>query len=998
MKTLKLFLLLAIAVIFSLNSCSNKQALVKTNNDVVAKEATTTAPSETVKEVLEVAKEVATAPSGTAKDELGVAKEEPGVAGEMVDEAKALIPEDKRLVKGKLANGMHYYIQKNKKPENRAELRLAVNAGSVQEDDDQKGLAHFVEHMAFNGTKNFEKSELVDYLESIGTQFGPDLNAYTSFDETVYMLQVRTDSIELFDKGMLVIRDWANDVTFEDEEIDKERGVIESEWRTRLSPDQRMQNEYYPKMLKGSKYADRLPIGDMDIVNNAPYDALKRYYRDWYRPDLMAVVVVGDINVDKVEDQIKTLFGDIELVEDARERTQIEVPMHEETVVSVVSDEEAAFTQVQLMYKHDKKEVKTLADYKKALVRSLYNTMMGARLEELSKSADPPFMFANTSYGRSIGNMDTYSSFAFVPEGKAPAALETLLTENKRVLLHGFTQGELDRAKDNMMNRAEKGLKEMNTTESRRIIGQYVYKYLRGNNTPGPDQRMGLYEKYLPGITLKQINALPSKWIKEDSRVIVVTGPKKEETPLPAEDDVFNILASTDEAMPEAYVDEVIEAPFFEKTLEAAEIASEKMYDNVGIEYMELANGVEVYLKATKFKTDEILMQATSPGGSSLYEEAMHFSPEAAASIVKEAGLGQFNATQIDKLMTGKTVSVTPYVRELSEGFSGSASPDDLETMFQMIYQYFYAPRTDGEAFTSYCNKEKGFVKNMMSDPRFFFNNEVSKIKYNGNTRALMAEAKDYDELVYEDVMKHYNERFADASDFTFFFTGNFEKDNIKGLIQKYLGNLPDTDREENWKDVNMKAVEGNVVERFKNGVAPKTSVNMYFHGSFEYNKANNYVMSSAISYLRIKLRETMREDMGGVYGVRIGGSGKYKPREEYGITVSFNADPPMADELIAAAKKVIQTAIDEVPSDIDMTKVKETQKQRRIKSLEENRYWQGQMVRKHDYKKDFDDILLPALEAKIESLTAEQIQNAVKQYFNYDSYIEVVMEPEGEE
>jgi len=977
MKTLKFIPLLLVAVIFLLHSCSQKQALVKTDAKSTASQPSATAPSETIKAAADAVEEMA------------------DKAEEMVDEATALIPEDGRLVKGKLANGMHYYIQKNTKPENRAELRLAVNAGSVLEDDDQKGLAHFVEHMAFNGTKNFEKSELVDYLESIGTQFGPDLNAYTSFDETVYMLQVRTDSTELFDKGMLVIRDWANDVTFEDEEIDKERGVIESEWRSRLSPDQRMQNVYYPKMFKGSMYAERLPIGDMDIVNNAPYDALKRYYKDWYRPDLMAVIVVGDIDVAKIEAQIKTLFGDIKPVEDARDRTQFEVPMHDETVVSVVSDDEAAFTQVRLMYKHDKKEVKTLADYKKSLTRSLYNTMMGARLDELSKSADPPFMFANTSYGRSIGNMDTYSSFAYVPEGKAPAALETLLTENKRVLLHGFTKGELDRAKDEMMNRAEKGLKEMNTTESRSVVRQYIYKYLRGNSTPGPDQRMELYNKYLPNITLAQVNALPQKWIKEDSRVVVITGPKKEESPLPAEEDIFNILASADEAAPAAYVDEVIEGPFFDKTLEANEITTEKMYESAGIEYLELANGVQVYLKPTKFKADEILMQAVSPGGSSLYSDDIHFSVEAASQIVSEAGLGQFSATQLDKLMAGKTVTVSPYISDLSEGLRGSASPDDLEMMFQMVYQYFYEPRLDEEAFTSFCNKEKGFVKNMMSDPRFFFNNEVSKIKYDGNKRALYPLAEDYDELDYELVMKQYNERFADASDFTFFFTGNFADSNIKDLIQKYLGNLPDVDREENWKDVNMKAVEGNVIEHFKNGVAPKTSVNMYFHGPYEYNKNNNYVMSSMVSYLRIKLRETMREDMGGVYGVRVSGGGKYKPREEYSITVSFNADPPMADELIAAAKKVIQTAIDEAPSEIDMTKVKETQKQSKIKSLEENRYWQRSMVRQHDFEKDFDDLLLPALEEKIESLTAAQIQNAVKKYFNYDSYIEVVMEPD---
>ena len=917
---------------------------------------------------------------------------------EVKDPMLAPIPTDERLTQGKLSNGIHYYIQKNVKPENRAELRLAVNAGSILEDEDQLGLAHFVEHMAFNGTEHFEKSELVDYLESIGTRFGPDLNAYTSFDETVYMLQVRTDSTELFDKGMLIIRDWANGVTFDPEEIDKERGVVESEWRSRLSPDQRMQQVYFPIMYQGSQYAERLPIGDPDIINNADYETVKRYYKDWYRPDLMAVVVVGDVDVDQVEAQIKTLFGDIPAHDNPRPRTKFDVPHHPETLVSVVSDKEASFTNVQIMYKHDKIHTRNKGEYRQALVRNLYNTMLGARLSEISKEPDPPFLFAYTGYSGDVGDLDTYSSFAFVPEGKSTAALETLLTENKRVLLHGFTPGEMDRAKKVMMEGAERNLKEMDKTESGRLVMRYVYKYLDDNATPSPQQTLDLYTAFLPTIQLDEVNALPSQWIRDESRVVVITGPQKEEAPLPEEAEVRNMLNVVANAEVDPYEDDVVEQPFFDKELTAMPITSQEEYENVGIKYMKLSNGVEVYMKQTDFKNDEILMSATSPGGSSLYSDEEYFNASNSASIVGEAGIGAFSPTQLQKLLAGKTVSVRPYVGTLSEGMNGSASPDDLEIMFQMIYKYFYEPRIDEEAFASFVNKQSGLYKNLMSNPQYFFSDYVSKKKYNNHPRVGFPSAEDWENLDYARAMEIYKERFGDASDFIFTFVGNFDEAVLTDLAQKYLGNLPDMGRDETWQDVGIDAVDGGIKDRFEKGEAPKTNVHMYFHGDYEYESDNNYVMSSMLAYLRIKLREALREDLGGVYGVRVSGGGSKKPRQQYGITISFNADPPMADTLINAAKSVIQQALDEGPGDLDMTKVKETQKQGRIKDLKENRFWQRSIGREHEDEKDFDGILLEALEAKIAGLTAAQIKAAVGQYFDYSNYIEIVMDPEPQE
>ena len=945
---------------------------------------------------------IACSPKTTGSDDLNMkAPPIPEPVAEAVTTAESLmgsksIPIDDRLTMGTLDNGIKYYIQKNQKPENRAELRLAVNAGSILEDDDQLGLAHFVEHMAFNGTENFEKSELVDYLESVGTRFGPDLNAYTSFDETVYMLQVRTDSTELFDKGMMIIKDWANGITFDHEEIDKERGVVESEWRTRLSPDQRMQNETFPVMYQDSRYATRLPIGDPDIINNADYETVKRFYKDWYRPDLMAVVVVGDVDIASVEAQIKTLFGSIQEHPNPRERKTYDVPMHDETLVKVVSDAEASFTNVSLMYKHDQVKTESMDDMRSSLVRRAYNGMLNARLSELTKSADPPFIYSYTGYSRDVGDIDSYSSFAMAPEGKAEAALEALMTENKRVLDHGFTNSELDRQKADMMESANRAVKEKDKTDSGRLAMRYVYHYLDENPIPSPDASLEMMNQYLPTIQIDEINALSDHFVKDDSRVVIISGPLKEETPLPEEAAIRSLVDRVSMTEVEAYEDDVATAPFFAEELVEQEIVKTEMYDAPAIKYVELSNGVKVYLKKTDFKNDEILMSATSDGGTSLYSDEDYQNGSNATRISTESGISSFTSTQLEKMMAGKNVRVSPYIGSLSEGMSGSVSPDDIEIMFQMIYLYFTNPRFDEEAFASYINKQKGIYKNLMSNPQYFFSDYVMKKKYNNHPRMGWPSEESLDQLTLEDAKRIYHERFADASDFVFSFVGNYDEEMIESHIKKYLGNLPSIDREEDWKDLGIKVQDGVMKDRFKKGKAPKTNVQMYFHGPFEYTPENSYQMSSMMAYLRIKLREALREDKGGVYGVRMFGGGSKKPREEYSITISFNSDPDKTDELIDEAKRVIQQAIDEAPSDLDMTKVKETQKQGRVKSLKENRFWQGQIMRRQDEEtKDFDKILMDSYEAKVDALTAEQIRAAAGSYFNFDRYMEFVMEPE---
>ncbi len=445
------------------------------------------------------------------------------------------MPIDPSVRMGVLDNGLKYYIQKNGKPENRAELRLAVNAGSMQEDDDQQGLAHFLEHMCFNGTENFKKSELVDFLESVGTKFGPDLNAYTSFDETVYMLQVRTDDQEIFDKGMLILEDWAGRVSFEGEEIDKERGVVIGEWRSGLGAQERMRNKWFPVLFNGSRYENRLPIGKPEIIENAPYSAFTRFYKDWYRPNLMSVVVVGDVDVDAVEAQIKKGFGSLTNPSNPRKRKSYDIPAHDDTKVAIVQDKEASSTQVQIIYKHDPMKVKNQADYRQQIVHSLYNRMMGSRFQELSQSANPPFLYGFSSYTSFVRATDAYYGAAGVKPDGVEQGLEALLVENKRVQEHGFTATELERTKKAILNNVEKNFKEADKTDSRRLAMKYVSTFLEGTPMASPKQTLDLYEKFLPTITLAEVNALAKQWIRDENRVVIITGQEKEGITKPSE-------------------------------------------------------------------------------------------------------------------------------------------------------------------------------------------------------------------------------------------------------------------------------------------------------------------------------------------------------------------------------------------------------------------------------------------------------------------------------
>ncbi|MDX1470969.1 MAG: pitrilysin family protein, partial [Flavobacteriaceae bacterium] len=669
-------------------------------------------------------------------------------------ETADVIPFNPEVKKGVLDNGLTYYIRNNSRPEDKVELRLVVNAGSILEDEDQRGLAHFMEHMNFNGTKNFQKNELVDYLQGIGIKFGAHLNAYTGFDETVYILPIPSDDPEKLEKGFQILEDWAHNALLNEEEIDKERGVILEEYRLGQGANERMLQRYLPKVMYGSKYAERLPIGTKENIENFDYESLRRFYKDWYRPDLMAVIAVGDVDANVLEQKIKDHFGSIPKPNNPKPREATKVPNHEETFIAIESDPEASFSQVQVMFKDPEEPTPdiTLEDYRESVLESLFAQMINNRLDEIRNSPNPPFVFGSSYYGGTWArNKNAYQSFAMTSETGQLNALTTLLQENERVRQHGFFAGEFERAKSDIISRLEKAYNDRDKMESGRLVNEYVRNYLENEPMPGIEWEYTYYKNSLPQINLDEVNALINKYLREDNRVIVLTGPSKEGLEPVTEEQVKAVLASVNNMSIEPYEDKEVAASLITEMPEPGDIVKETTNPKLETTTFTLSNGAKVTYKKTDFKNDEVLFNAYSYGGSSLYSLEDYKKIGYANGGLTEAGVNGFDQVALSKMMSGKIVNVRPYITTYSEGFSGSAAPKDLEELFQLTHLYFTALNKDDEAYSSFVDKQSAFLANMMANPQSYFSNEMGKFMYGDNPRYLgfptpeMMEESDYD-------------------------------------------------------------------------------------------------------------------------------------------------------------------------------------------------------------------------------------------------------------
>ncbi len=906
----------------------------------------------------------------------------------------AELPVDPKIRVGTFDNGLKYYLRVNRRPEQRADLRLLVNAGSLLEDDDQQGLAHFVEHMAFNGTDHFAKQELVEYLESIGMRFGPDLNAYTGFDETVYMLRIPTDDDEIVAQAFQIFEDWAHGIAFEEAEIDKERGVVIEEWRLGRGAGARLRDEQFPVMFRGSRYAERLPIGKKEILETAPYDAVRRFYRDWYRPDLMAVVAVGDFDIDRFEALIRQHFAAIPNPESTRQRVEYEVPDHRETLFSAFTDPELSSTGVAVHYKLPAEPEGSYGDYRRSLVRTLYHGMLNARLSEIAQQADPPFLYAGSGGGSFIRSKSVITQQAGVREGEVERGLEALLREVERVDRHGFTASELERIKTNVLRSYEQGYRERDKLRSESLAAEYGRNFFVGEPIPGIEVELELARRFLPTISLEEVNNLASRWISEENRVILLSGPAKSDVPLPAEEAVLAVFDAVEERDIEPFVDRVRDAPLLAAIPTPAEITSETTIAELGVTEWRLANGIRVILKPTDFQNDQVIFTAWSPGGHSLVDDEHHTSAAFATAILGESGLGAFSRIELGKAMAGKVASAGTYIGELEEGAGGGASPQDLETMFQLLYLRFTEPRFEQEAFESLMAKLRIAIENRLSRPGTVYQDKLGEVLSRGHPRRRPLSEELLAEIDPQRALAIYRERFADAGDFTFVFVGNFEPAALESLVRTYLGGLPAAGREETWRDIGVRRPEEVVRFEVERGLEPKSQVSLSFSGEAAVSRAARHEISALARVLEIRLRELLREDLGATYGVSVGGGLSEKPVERYTFSVGFGCDPGRVDALVETVFAELEKVKAEGLSEEDLAKVQEAQRRKRELDLKENGFWLR--VLESYYSRDLDPRLILAFDELQAGVSVESLQEAARRYLNMERYVLGVLKPEA--
>jgi zinc protease len=904
------------------------------------------------------------------------------------------MPVDPQITVGKFANGLRYYIRANKKPEKRAELRLVVKAGSILEDDDQRGLAHFVEHMAFNGTKHFPKHELISFIESLGMRFGADLNAYTSFDETVYMLQVPTDKPETMDQALLILEDWAHNVSFDHAEIDKERGVVMEEWRLGRGAGSRTRDKLFPIMFKGSRYANRIPIGLPEIIQNSKPERLKKFYADWYRPDLMAVVAVGDFDKAAIEKLITGHFGSIPAVTAPRPRPTYDIPDRAETGFAITTDKETTTTSVEVDTLLPAREQGSIGEYKQNTVDRLFSGMLSARFSELAQKPDAPFLFAYSGRGRFLAHTkDAATLAALVKEDGIERGLEALLSEAERVSRYGFTESELARQKQSMLRTYERLAIEKENRLSASRADEYIRNFLENESLPTAEDEYALHQRFLPEITLAEINNLTKEWFPAQNRLVVVTAPQKSGLVMPDEPKLAAMLKAVPAKELKPYVDTINSATLLDPIPEPGTIAKTSTRDAIGITEWELSNGVRVVLKPTTFREDEILFRATSPGGTSLASDKDYISANTATQVITAGGLGKFNVIDLRKLLTGKVASATPFIDELEEGLNGSSSRKDLETMFQLIYLRFTQPRADATAFGVQATQAKTIMANQTALPEFAFFDALTKAMFQNHPRRRLSTPATVDEWNLDKSLAFYKDRFADASDFTFFFVGSFDPAMMRPLVERYLGALPSTRRKETWKDVGVKTPTGLVEMKVEKGIEPKSQAAIVFSGPFEFDQTHRIAIRAMSEILQTRLLETIREELGSTYSISANSNYQRIPNPEYSISIQFGCAPERTEDLIKRVFQEIEKLKADGPTDKQLSDEKEALVREFETNSKQNNYLLNQISARYQNGEDPAAIWnIPEFYKKLDAAT---VQQAAKTYLNTNKFVKVTLFPE---
>ena len=904
------------------------------------------------------------------------------------------IPIDPNVRIGKLDNGLTYYIRHNELPEKRADFYIAQKVGSILEEENQRGLAHFLEHMCFNGTTNFPGKGIINWLETIGVRFGENLNAYTSIDETVYNINnvpVTRDGI--VDSCLLILHDWANDLTLDPKEIDNERGVIHEEWRTGQGAMMRMYEQALPKAFEGSKYGHRLPIGTIEVIDNFPYQALRDYYEKWYRPDQQGIVVVGDIDVDKVEAKIKEIFSPIEMPANAAERVYEQVPDNKEPIITIAKDKEQPTTMIYIWHKHPAtpNEAKGQLSYLvQNYMLSMIESMLNARLEELRQGANPPFINAGSGNNDFLlaKTVEAFACIAISKDDGIPTALATLIREIERARKFGFTASEYARAKADYLRGLESAYNERDKMKNNQYVQEYVRHFIDNEPIPGIETEYALMNQLAPNIPVEAINSILPQLIKDENIVINIFGPDKEGMVYPTEAEILDILNKTKAEEITAYVDKVSDEPLMKETPKAGKIVKTEE-GPFGSTALTLSNGVRVVVKNTDFKADEIRMRAFSPGGTSVFGTKEALQIKMLNAVAGLGGLGNFSNVDLEKVLAGKKASINASVSDLSEGLNGSCSPKDLETMLQLVYLSFTAPRMDNDAFESFKQRTKAALANQEADPSMALTDTLQREMYGNHPMAGRVKADMIDQTDYNRIMEMYKDRFKEAGDFTFLFVGNINLEEAKPLIETYLGGLPTINRKENYQDIKLDIQKGTRKNLFEKQMeTPKATVISIISGDCEYNLKNNLLMTMLSQTMSMVYLETVREKEGASYGVSAYGQLSRGTKDEAFFQIYFDTDPAKREKMEQIVMTELQKVANEGPRPEHLAKVKEFLLKKHIENVKENSYWLGQLNNYYWYNTDMNT----NYEQLVNELTVEDVKNFTKALLDQGNIIEVTM------
>jgi zinc protease len=908
------------------------------------------------------------------------------------------MPVDPEVLVGMLPNGLRYYVRPNAKPAREAELRLVVKAGSVLEDEDQRGLAHFVEHMQFEGSRHFPGQSLQKFLGSLGLNLGEDANAETSFDDTQYTLRVPTNVPGALDTALTVLEDWAGGATFDASGIDRQRPIVLAEWRRNLGAAERTRDKVRRVQLEASRYADRPPIGVPEVISSAQREQLVRFYRDWYRPNLMAVIVVGDVEREPVAAMIKQHFSSLTNPQPERPRPDFDVPEHVGTRYATVTDKESTATVVSLSNLRPARNQGTVGGYRAIMRDGLFAQMLGDRLDEARQSEKPPFLRAAAARRLfpAPRTRDEATLQALVSNDGVTRGLEALITELQRVATSGFTASELDRAKQADLASYERVVAESPDRESESRADEYTRNFLQREALPTIWQELAFHRRFIPQITLAEVNALAADWFPPANRLVVVAAPEVAGGVLPTEAQLAAAVSAATSKRLGAYVDPGAAKLLMDAPPARGSVVRTTVREGTGVTEWTLSNGATVVLRPTTLKADQILFRASARGGTSLASDSDFLAARSADDVIPAGGVGKFTAVVLDRVLSGKALAVRPFITESFQAMAGGSAPQDLETMFQLLYLRFTQPRADPTAFASIKAQALGLLANQMASPDVVFGRTLDSTLSGDHARRQPETPETVARWNLDASLAFYKARFADASNFTFVFVGSFTLEQMKPLIETYVASLPATHKRETWRDLGIALPRGVVQKTVEKGIAPKSEVSIVFTGPFEYNDANRMALRTAVILLQSRLNEAIREELGATYAITADSDAVRAPKPEYRVRIDWTCDPARVDSIVQRVFEEIAAHKRMVLNPDQMMRVRDMLLRELEKNSQDNGYLLNQIARRYE---DGDAQNLAAVNqqrAAIAALTAEAIQRAAVTYLDTDNYVRVTLMPES--